>query len=327
MKVNFKSIGTSVMRTANKVGFMLKKHSPEILVVAGSIGTVASTVMACKSTIKAVELINESEFKEDLSAIRQAHEEFPVEKYSEMDYKKDLVVVYTKLGMRLVKVYTPSIIMMATSLGMIFASNNIMRKRNAALAASYATLQKIFDKYRENVRNTYGEEVDKDMRYGRVQKTIAETVTDENGKEKTVKTKVKSVDGIDNLGDFARMFNEDSKAFRKDEHGRPDDDYNYTFLDCREAEANLRLRTKGYLWLNEVYEMIGFPEVLDGQEAGWIYDPDREDEGDNKVSFGLDKNLIHWETTEDGLNCKYRILDFNIDGNIRKSPYLKLEKR
>ena len=36
----------SVTRGLHKVGFQLKKHSPEILVVAGVVGTVASAVMA-----------------------------------------------------------------------------------------------------------------------------------------------------------------------------------------------------------------------------------------------------------------------------------------
>ena len=40
----------SLSRTFNKVGFQLKKHSPEILIAAGAIGAVTSTVMACKAT-------------------------------------------------------------------------------------------------------------------------------------------------------------------------------------------------------------------------------------------------------------------------------------
>ena len=42
----------SVSRSIHKVGFQLKKHSPEILVVTGVIGTVASAVMACKDNKK-----------------------------------------------------------------------------------------------------------------------------------------------------------------------------------------------------------------------------------------------------------------------------------
>ena len=44
------AIVESLGRTVNRVGFKLKKHSPEILVVTGIVGAVASAVMACKAT-------------------------------------------------------------------------------------------------------------------------------------------------------------------------------------------------------------------------------------------------------------------------------------
>lgn len=42
----------NVSTTFSKVSVKLKKHSPEILVVAGVVGTVASAVMACHATTK-----------------------------------------------------------------------------------------------------------------------------------------------------------------------------------------------------------------------------------------------------------------------------------
>ena len=43
----------------NKVLEVTKKHSPELLVSAGVVGMVASTVMAVKATPKAIELMEE----------------------------------------------------------------------------------------------------------------------------------------------------------------------------------------------------------------------------------------------------------------------------
>ena len=43
----------------NKVLDVAKKHSPELLVSAGVVGMVVSTVMAVKATPKAIELIEE----------------------------------------------------------------------------------------------------------------------------------------------------------------------------------------------------------------------------------------------------------------------------
>ncbi len=43
---------TTATRVFHKAGLQLKKHSPEILVVTGVVGTVVSAVMACKATTK-----------------------------------------------------------------------------------------------------------------------------------------------------------------------------------------------------------------------------------------------------------------------------------
>ena len=55
-----KELVKTVSSSFNKMGFQLKKHSPEILVVAGIVGTVVSTVMACKATTKVSEILEDS---------------------------------------------------------------------------------------------------------------------------------------------------------------------------------------------------------------------------------------------------------------------------
>ena len=53
-------IMNSVTRTFHKTSFKLKKHSPEILIVAGIAGTVVSAVLACKATVKATAVLEEA---------------------------------------------------------------------------------------------------------------------------------------------------------------------------------------------------------------------------------------------------------------------------
>lgn len=50
----------SVNGLFSKTSFQLKKHSPEILVVAGVIGVVTSAVMACKATTKVNEILDKT---------------------------------------------------------------------------------------------------------------------------------------------------------------------------------------------------------------------------------------------------------------------------
>ena len=44
-------------RLVGKVGLQLKKHSPEICMVAGIAGGIVSTVLACKATTKVDEIL------------------------------------------------------------------------------------------------------------------------------------------------------------------------------------------------------------------------------------------------------------------------------
>ena len=62
MKKN--EIIAKVTSAVNTATIKVKKHSPEILVVAGVVGTVASAVMACKATTKLSTVLEEHEMEE-----------------------------------------------------------------------------------------------------------------------------------------------------------------------------------------------------------------------------------------------------------------------
>ena len=148
----------------SKTSFQLKKHSPEILVVAGVIGVVTSAVMACKATTKVGEILDKT--KEDVETIHKCEADESVkERYSSEDAQKDLAIVYVQTGMKFAKLYGPSVILGALSITSILASNNILRKRNVALSAAYAAIDKGFKEYRSRVIERFGEEVDRELKY------------------------------------------------------------------------------------------------------------------------------------------------------------------
>jgi hypothetical protein len=156
--MNKTDIMNQVTRTFSKVGFELKKHSPEILVVAGVVGTVASTVMACKATLKVNEVLDEP--KETIEKIHTAVETGETEAglpYNVEDSKKDLAIVYVQTGVKLAKLYAPAIGIGVLSIACILKSNNILQKRNVALAAAYTAVDKSFKEYRNRVVERFGE--------------------------------------------------------------------------------------------------------------------------------------------------------------------------
>ena len=292
-------------RSLIKAGFKVKKHSPEILVAVGVAGVVTSTVMACKATTKASDILEEH--KNQMNAIDQVVK-MDRDDYTEEDHKKDTTIVYTQTAIKFVKLYSPSIMIGVLSLGCIIYSHNILTKRNAALAAAYATVDRGFKEYRGRVVERFGKELDHELRYNIKAQEFEKTEVDKKGNEKVVKETVNVADP--NLySDYARFFDDGCNGWSKDP------EQNLTFLKCQQAYANEKLKAKGYLFLNDVYKMLGIPATKAGQIVGWIYD-EKNPIGDNFVDFGLyDMNK---PVVRDFVNGYERtiLLDFNVDGNI-----------
>ena len=301
----------NVSRSINRIGFKLKKHSPEILAVTGTIGVVTSAVMACKATTKLGAILKKT--KTDMEVIRTAmeHPEYlEPEKYTEDDGKNDIRILYAKTGLNIIKLYAPSVILGGLSITAMLTSNNILRKRNIALAAAYTAVDKGFKEYRSRVVERFGEEMDRELRYNLKSKEIEETVVDEKGKEKTVKKTVNVVDPS-TYSVYARFYDDGCNGWTKN----PED--NLYFLKCQENYANDLLKTRGHLFLNEVYHMLGIPRTQAGQIVGWVYD-EKNPVGDNFVDFGILD--LYDEKKREFVNGYERtiLLDFNVDGEIFK---------
>lgn len=307
--MNANQIISSLSRTVKMTGFKLKKHSPEILVAAGIVGTITSTVMACKATTKAGDIVDDHHEKmEQINQVALMAKEDETVDYTEQDLKKDTTIVYTQTAVQFIKLYAPSVILGAVSIGSILYSHKILTKRNAALAAAYATIDKGFKEYRGRVIERFGKELDHELKYNIKAKEFEEVVVDEKGKEKVEKKTVNVADP-NQFSDYARFFDESCIAFTK----TPED--NLWFLKQRQGEANRRLQHDGYLFLNDVYEMLGLPKTKAGQVVGWVYN-EKEPIGDNFVDFGIyDQSR---EAVRDFVNGYERaiLLDFNVDGNI-----------
>ena len=301
MKINVKT-------AAKKAMFNVKKHSPEILIVAGIAGVVTSAVMACKATTKVNEVLAET--KENINKVHDvmADQGISEKEYSKEDSARDLAIIYGKAGVKLVKLYGPAVALGGLSLTAIVCSNNILRKRNVALAAAYTAIDTSYKQYRSRVIEKFGENVDREMKYGIKAVQIEEKTVDENGKKKTVKKTVEVVNPYD-YSDYARFFDVGNPNWEKDS------EYNLMFLKRQQAYANDKLKANGYLFLNEVYDMLGIPKSKAGQVVGWIYDPENGT-GDNYVDFGIYN--VNREAARDFVNGYERtiLLDFNVDGNI-----------
>ena len=301
MKAN--EIMSKASGALNKIGFGLKKRSPEILVAVGVVGTVVSAVMACKATTKINTILDET--KEQLDKIHE-YAGIPdvAEKYNAEDAKKDTAIVYAQTGVKLAKLYAPAVGLGILSISSILVSNNILRKRNMAISAALAAATQDFKDYRNRVIERFGKEVDHQLRYNIKAEEIEETITDEKGKEKKVKKSIEVADP--NASGYVKYFT------RSNPYWEEDPSYAEMFLRAQQSYANDKLKATGHLTLNDVYDMLGFHDSKAGMVVGWIYDLDHPN-GDNYVEFDVKK--VNLPNEQGGYEEAYAI-DFNVDGNI-----------
>lgn len=305
--MNMNSIMTTLTRSLSRSGLKLKKHSPEILLVAGIVGAVTSAVMACKATLKANDIVEES--RTQIDTIHEVSENPEMaEKYSEEDKKKDLAIVYTQTAVKFIKLYGPSVLLGVASLGCMVGSNRILNKRNVALAAAYATVDKGFKDYRGRVIERFGKELDKELRYNIKAQEFEKVTVDNNGNE-TVTTETVEVADPNHYSPYAIIFDDGNTGWDKDP------ELTKFFLIQQQNYANDLLKSRGHLFLNEVYDMLGAKRTKAGAQVGWVYD-EKNASGDNFVDFGIFD--INNPKARDFVNGYERviILDFNVDGVI-----------
>lgn len=304
-------------------GLKVKAAAPEILVVGGVIGVIGATVMACRATLKAEEIIDDT--KEKLDKIERAYEEYnpdvidpecDKEPYTLEDKKRETAITYVQAGVGFAKTYGPAIALGAASVFCIFKSHGIMKSRNLALAAAYGVLDKGFKKYRERVKDELGDRVDHHFMHGSEDITIEEKVTDEET-GKTKKEKHKGVSIPSDYEMYSRWFDKSCTQWE------PDLEYNIFTLKRAEEYFNLRLKARGYVFLNEVYEYLGIPCTPEGQCVGWM-----KGYGDDYIDFRVWDNAFA-DTEDRGTYYVVRkfpnsdvvrgadvFLDFNVYGPI-----------
>lgn len=306
---------TEIMNKASRLfhttGLKAKKYSPEILLVAGIAGAVTSTVMACKATIKATEVMEET--KENLEIIHEADEKgvtIAGESYSKEDTARDTYVLYVQTGVKLLKLYGPAIAVGTLSIAAMVSGHKILKKRNLALAAAYTAVDKGFKNYRKNVVERFGEELDKELRYNIKAKEVENVVKNEDGTETIEKKMVNEydMDQLEDISEFSKFFDEGCADFTKDP------ELNLLYLRKQQEWANEKLKANGHLFLNEVYDMLGLPRTKAGQIVGWIYDKNNA-VGDNYVDFGIYRGTERSMAFVNGYEPRI-LLDFNVDGNI-----------
>jgi hypothetical protein len=288
------SFSESITRTAGRLSLRLTQASPHLLFGAGLVGVVGAGVLACRATLKAQPAIDK--LHEDIDAV-QSMRETSVKigtKYADQEYFRDGVYVVTRNAMVLGKIYGPSLVVGGLSIAALTGSHLQLTRRNAALTVTLAAVGRAYAEYRSRVREVVGTQRELEIYQGIKE---VEVVTEDGRIELQKKPTAHS------LSPYAVCFDEQSSAFSRGHQ------VNSQFVQGVQMHCNDRLKARGHLFLNEVYEYLGLPLTEAGQIVGWMWNGD----GDNFVDFGL-STPANMDFVYGSEKCAW--LDFNVDGPI-----------
>lgn len=288
--MNIASLKQALTSNVGRSVLQVRKTSPQILTAVGVVGFVATTVMAAKATLKLEKTVEVME--ENILEAKTSTEDSDTQ-------KRQLTVAYVKGAGSIVKLYTPTIAVGLASVGCLLGAQGIMQKRNVALAAAYKAIEESYSNYRARVVEELGEEKEREFRISNFHE---ETVKDEEtGEEKTLCV----VD--EPYSRYARFFDQLCPAWERNS------EYNMTYLICQQEMANQLLKSRGHLFLNEVYDSLGIPRSKEGAVVGWLFDREHPD---TYVDFGIhngDREMVRQFVN--GYEPAI-LLDFNVQGTI-----------
>lgn len=302
-----------IRAAACRVKTKASAKSPEIFIALGIASVIGGTVAACRATVIASDILDEA--KENLDAVHTISDNPELcekHNYTPEVRRKDVAVIYAHTAMKLMGCYAPAVALGGLGIYSILTSHKIMKKRNAALTASFAATSKAFKEYRGRVVERFGKEVDQELRYNIKAKKIEETITDENGKTKKVKKTVSVVDP-EAATDWNQFILDSSL-----EWFTGNKDYDLMLLKTEQQYATDVLRSRKHIFLNDILDRLELPKTAEGQIAGWVYNPhEYEIMGDGFVDFGINFTYRENPDWENGLE-PIITLDFNCDGNIHE---------
>lgn len=312
LPVIFSKAATVVKNAAGGGALFVKAHAPEMLVGGGVVGFVLTVVSACKATSKAHDIMDEKEeaLKDNDSFLDEGF-------LTQEEHDKNEKDIWRSTRWLLVKTYLPTATGLVVSVILVLGGYRMINGRLVKTAAAYKILEDGFGRYRENVRDEFGEETDwrmlNNVRPERLEAANAEREANREV-EADRKRKKKNHDKRRNAYQeiYSQVFDQYSDRWRRS--WTPDQVFAY--LRQKQREANDMLRIRKHIFLNEVYDLLGLDRTEAGAVVGWIL---TKNNPDSYVDFGLDnipeeklREILSADRNED----IWIRLHFNPDGLI-----------
>lgn len=284
-----KDITSKITGIVGKTKLVLKIKSPEILLGAGIALVVGGTIVACRATSKAKEIVetrnNEIAMIKDtelaqINEMKEAAETLgltvlPEDKVKEItkETRSDKLVAHVRCGWELTKLFAPAVIMEAAGIACFLGSHTIMQRRYTGAVAAYEATNAAYRKLKEKYEQGYIEEKNRSESILEDEKSIAEKKADD---------KIAPFDT--HVGPFDFCFDESCDSWKNS------GDLNLNHASAMQKVLQTHLDIFGVVDLNECRTCFGMDspgKTADGQVVGWA-----KDMGDYTIDLGLPKSAM-----------------------------------
>lgn len=285
---------------AHKVLFGLRRVAPELATTAGIAGIAVGAIGLYKGIKESKDIW--AKVKEEVKRLEDEGAD-----------NKEIKTVKVAGAVAVVKKVGPSAGLVVASTATVLGVQHNMRKENARLSDVVTKTSLAYNALLKNLKDKYGDEAAEELVYGirkpteEEQKVIEEHAGHEVTEEERKTYRISDGEEI-TPSPYAVFFDETCNGYTDDP------EFNKNTLILLQARLNERLKRKGYLYLNEVYEALGVEKTEAGHVMGWRYAPhDPNHEGANCVDFNM------WDIRSRA-NRRFIngyepvvLLDFNID--------------
>jgi hypothetical protein len=270
----------------------IKDHSSDLKMGIGTGGVIGGTVFLCKETVKAKAIMDE--YREAKDGLKD----------------KELRNLKLRTAGKIVVNYLPGAILEGAGLASMWSGYSDVKAAFVGIGIAYSGLQEFVDKYREGVRETYGEEADEKLAYQfRTEEVV---VQDENGEEHTETVRIYPHDASKMPSQYARYF-----CYGEADGAERSHEYNGKFLGLQQDLMNGYFRAHKKFMLNDCYDMLGIKRSKAGNHVGWVYDPNAP-VGDNDIDLRIRE--VYREKFDSAGNPdgweRVWMIDPNVDGMV-----------
>lgn len=265
----FKGLLSTAKSAAGNAGLVVKAHAPEILIGTGVVGFGVTVVEACGATNKARDILDEKEDR-----IRNVEEECEELGLGEESAQSVIRDVQKQTRVRLIKTYLPTATTGIASVILVLGGYKVLNGRYIGATMLCKTLEAGFERYRGNVIDEFGQEVDwrmmNSVKPEEMEKALREREDNRSLKEENKGKLIGKKKPKNRYGHLYRnIFDNYSSKWRRYWTAMQV----LEWLRQKNRELNDRLMIVGHVFENEYNDIMGFERTSEGQLNGWIKRP------------------------------------------------------